>query len=189
MRYSEDHKAQTHQRIIEEAAHLFRRDGVGATGLQPLMKSLGLTHGGFYAHFKSKDELVEKALHHSVEQMGAVTADLASQEKPLARLVNGYLSPRHRSNPGNGCPLPTMCAELGQRGEPSPLTDEVVNSRLHTLAASLKGEQADEQSVLILSAMVGALLLSRSVSNPDLSNQLLETTRRLLIEQNTQLQQ
>ena len=62
MRYSQDHKAHTHQRIIEEASIRFRRDGIGATGLQPLMKALGLTHGGFYAHFSSKDELVEKAL-------------------------------------------------------------------------------------------------------------------------------
>ena len=62
MRYSQDHKAQTHERIIKEAAARFRRDGIGATGLQPLMKALGLTHGGFYSHFASKDELVEKAL-------------------------------------------------------------------------------------------------------------------------------
>ena len=55
MRYSQHHKAQTHQRIIEEASTRFRRDGIGATGLQPLMKALGLTHGGFYAHFASKD--------------------------------------------------------------------------------------------------------------------------------------
>jgi TetR/AcrR family transcriptional repressor of nem operon len=65
MRYSEDHKAQTRQRIIEEAARRFRRDGVSATSVQTLMKALDLTHGGFYAHFKSKDELVEEALLHS----------------------------------------------------------------------------------------------------------------------------
>jgi AcrR family transcriptional regulator len=62
MRYSSDHKAKTHQRIIKEASVRFRRDGIGATGLQPLMKALDLTHGGFYAHFKSKDELVERNL-------------------------------------------------------------------------------------------------------------------------------
>ena len=61
MRYSQDHKAQTHQRIIiKEASVRFRRDGIGATGLQPLMKALNLTHGGFYSHFRPKDELVEK---------------------------------------------------------------------------------------------------------------------------------
>ena len=69
MRYSEDHKAKTHQRIVDEAALRFRRDGVLATGLQPLMKALGLTHGGFYAHFKSKDDLVEQALQQSADQL------------------------------------------------------------------------------------------------------------------------
>jgi TetR/AcrR family transcriptional repressor of nem operon len=182
MRYSEDHKAQTHQRIIEEAARLFRRDGVGATGLQPLMKTLGLTHGGFYAHFKSKDELVETALRHSAEKLTAATAD---SEKPLSSLISGYLSSAHRANPGDGCPLPTISAELGQRGAPSPITDELIRDRLKTIEAGLSAEQADEQSVLVLSAMVGALLLSRSVSDPELSDRLLKTTRHLLIEQNT----
>lgn len=185
MRYSEDHKAQTHQRIIEEAARLFRRDGVGATGLQPLMKTLGLTHGGFYAHFKSKDELVETALRHSADKLTAVTNEIANSDKPLAHLISGYLSSAHRANPGDGCPLPTMSAELGQRGAPSPVTDELIRDRLQAIEAGLSVEHADEQSVLILSAMVGALLLSRSVSDPELSDRLLKTTRRLLIEQNT----
>ncbi|MFP6851315.1 MAG: TetR/AcrR family transcriptional regulator [Pseudomonas sp.] len=182
MRYSEDHKAQTHQRIIEEAARLFRSAGVGATGLQPLMKTLGLTHGGFYAHFKSKDQLVETALRHSVEKLNA---EISSGDKPLAKLISAYLSSAHRANPGEGCPLPTMSAELGQRGSPSPTTDEMVRERLKTIETGLGSEHADDQSVLILSAMVGALLLSRSVSDAELSDRLLKTTRRLLIEQNT----
>lgn len=185
MRYSEDHKAQTHQRIIEEAARLFRRDGVGATGLQPLMKTLGLTHGGFYAHFKSKDDLVETALRHSVEKLSEATREMAESEKPLATLISRYLSSAHRANPGEGCPLPTLSAELGQRGQPSPTTDEMVRNRLASIEAGLSGDDADAQSVLVLSAMVGALLLSRSVSDPELSDRLLKTTRRLLIEQNT----
>jgi hypothetical protein len=81
-----------------------------------------------------------------------------------------------------------MSAELGQRGAPSPVTDELIRDRLHAIEAGLHGEHgehADQQSVLILSAMVGALLLSRSVSDPELSDRLLKTTRRLLIEQNT----
>ena len=99
--------------------------------------------------------------------------------------ISGYLSSAHRANPGDGCPLPTMSAELGQRGAPSPVTDELIRDRLQAIEAGLSVEHADEQSVLILSAMVGALLLSRSVSDPELSDRLLKTTRRLLIEQNT----
>ncbi|WP_454255082.1 TetR/AcrR family transcriptional regulator [Pseudomonas sp. Marseille-Q8238] len=181
MRYSEDHKAKTHQRIIEEAARLFRQDGVGATGLQPLMKTLGLTHGGFYAHFKSKDELVEKALGHAVERLNT---SLAIQSQSLPAFIKYYLSSAHRADPGTGCPLTTLCAELGQRGQPSEITDSMVNNRLAMIEAALpEDEHADEQAVLMFSAMVGALLLSRSVSDPALSDRLLKTTRKLLIEQ------
>lgn len=184
MRYSEDHKAKTHQRIIEEAALRFRRDGVGATGLQPLMKALGLTHGGFYAHFKSKDDLVETALQHAVQALESNTAEaLEGAESPLQLFIQRYLSAAHRANPGVGCPLPTMSAELGQRGEPSATTDAMVRNRLALIEKNLEGENAQEESVLMLSAMVGALLLSRSVKDPELSDRLLKTTRHLLIEQ------
>lgn len=183
MRYSEDHKAQTHQRIIDEAAQRFRRDGVAATGLQPLMKALGLTHGGFYAHFKSKDELVETALRSSAEQLKASTEEIFAGADPLPQFIARYLSTSHRANPGDGCPLPTVSAELGQRGQPSPITDEVVSDRLRMIEACLDGEDAAERSVLLLSAMVGALLLSRSVSDPALSDRLLQTTRNMLLAQ------
>ncbi|NQD93154.1 TetR/AcrR family transcriptional regulator [Pseudomonas sp. CrR25] len=183
MRYSEDHKAQTHQRIIDEAARRFRRDGVGATGLQPLMKALGLTHGGFYAHFKSKDELVETALRSAAEQLKESATELFAGDDPLPRFIARYLSTAHRGNPEDGCPLPTVSAELGQRGQPSPITDEVIQDRLGMIESCLDGDDAGEQSVLMLSAMVGALLLSRSANDPALSERLLATTRRLLIEQ------
>lgn len=183
MRYSEDHKAKTHQRIIEEAARLFRRDGVGATGLQPLMKTLGLTHGGFYAHFKSKDELVETALRHSVDTLKVSADESGSGPKPLAGFIKFYLSSAHRADPGAGCPLPTMSAELGQRGQPSATTDEMIRNRLAMIEAELTSDAADEQSVLMFCAMVGALSLSRSVSDPELSDRLLKTTRKLLLDQ------
>ncbi|WP_417663072.1 TetR/AcrR family transcriptional regulator [Pseudomonas sp.] len=183
MRYSDDHKAKTHQRIIEEAARLFRRDGIGATGLQPLMKTLGLTHGGFYAHFKSKDELVETALAHSAEQLSGRTQQLFASEEPLATFIRGYLSSAHCANPGEGCPLPTMSAELGQRGQPSPVTDQLVEKRLKSIEGCLSGDNAAEQSVILLSAVIGALVLARSVSDPKLSERLLKTARQQLLEQ------
>lgn len=183
MRYSEDHKANTRQRIIEEASRLFRRDGVGATGLQPLMKTLGLTHGGFYAHFKSKDELVEIALEHAANELKVSAKESLDSETPLPTFIARYLSSTHQANPGAGCPLPTMSAELGQRGQPSPQTDQIILDRLGMIEAAMGGEEADEKSVLLLSAMVGALLLSRSAQDPELAERLLKTTRKLLIEQ------
>ena len=182
MRYSEDHKAKTHQMILDEAARRFRADGVGATGLQPLMKSLGLTHGGFYAHFKSKDDLVEQSLQHAAMQLKASLSLKTGPDAPLSQLITTYLSPQHRANPGQGCPLPTVSAELGQKGQPSATTDQLIKDRLASITDKLSGEDAAQESVMVLSAMVGALMLSRSVTDPALSDELLNCAREQLIK-------
>jgi len=186
MRYSEDHKAQTHQRIIDEASARFRRDGIGATGLQPLMKALGLTHGGFYAHFKSKDDLVEQSLRKAADDLADHCNNLFAEESPLVAFIDSYLSSEHRASPDEGCPLPTMSAELGQRGQASPTTDEVIQSRLKSIENTLPDQtRAREQSIVMLSTLVGALLLSRSANDPELSDQILDTTREWLKQQVT----
>lgn len=180
MRYSQDHKAQTHKRIIKEASVRFRRDGIGATGLQPLMKALGLTHGGFYSHFKSKDELVEKALQAAGEQVDVICAELFAQEHPLETFIDAYLSEWHQASPEAGCPLPTMSSELGLRGQPSATSDAVLNARLEQIKGTLQGENAADQSIFIMSALVGALLLARSVESPELAQRILDVTRECL---------
>lgn len=176
MRYSQDHKAQTHERIIKEAAARFRRDGIGATGLQPLMKALGLTHGGFYSHFASKDELVEKALQAAGAELDAHCAKLFAEDRPLEAFIDSYLSEWHQTSPHEGCPLPTMSSELGLRGQPSPTTDAVLEARLQQVENAL-GSDSAAQSVVIMSTLVGALLLSRSVENPLLAQRILDVTR------------
>ncbi|MBN0979070.1 MULTISPECIES: TetR/AcrR family transcriptional regulator [Pseudomonas] len=180
MRYSQNHKAQTHQRIIKEASVRFRRDGIGATGLQPLMKALNLTHGGFYAHFKSKDELVEKALQAASAELDAHCAALFSQERPLEAFIDSYLSEWHHTSPDQGCPLPTMSSELGQRGQQSPTTDTVLDARLKQIETALGSPSADEQSLVIMSTLVGALVLARSVENPQLATRILDVVRESL---------
>lgn len=177
MRYSQDHKAQTHQRIIKEAAARFRRDGIGATGLQPLMKALGLTHGGFYSHFKSKDELVEKALQAAGAELDAHCAMLFAEERPLEAFIDSYLSEWHQTSPEQGCPLPTMSSELGLRGQPSPTTDAVLKARLAQVRGELEGDNAADRSIIIMSTLIGALLLSRSVENHELAQRILDVTR------------
>ncbi|SHM97663.1 transcriptional regulator, TetR family [Pseudomonas asturiensis] len=177
MRYALDRKAQTHQRIVKEASVRFRRDGIGATGLQPLMKSLGLTHGGFYAHFKSKDDLVEQALRQSVDDAKVLTREMFAGQDALSEFIDLYLSSPHRDEPGTGCPLPNMCAELGQMERPSKLTDEITLHLLETFENALQSEDSQSKSVLILSSLVGALMLSRSVHDRQLSDHILNVTR------------
>ena len=177
MRYSQDHKAQTHQRIIKEASVRFRRDGIGATGLQPLMKALNLTHGGFYAHFASKDELVEKALQAAAAELDAHCEMLFSQERPLEAFIDSYLSEWHHTSPGEGCPLPTMSSELGLRGQQSTTTDAVLGARLKQIEAALADGRGDTQGLLMMSTLVGALVLARSVENPALAARIMDVVR------------
>ena len=180
MRYSQDHKAQTHQRIIKEASARFRRDGIGATGLQPLMKALGLTHGGFYSHFESKDELVEKALQESGNQVDGLCAQIFAEENPLEAFIDTYLSQWHQTSPHEGCPLTTMSSELGLRGQPSTTSDTVLKARLDQIEHTLKGDNTADRSIVIMAALVGALLLSRSVADPEFAQRLLDVTREHL---------
>jgi AcrR family transcriptional regulator len=177
MRYSQDHKAQTHQRIIKEASVRFRRDGIGATGLQPLMKALNLTHGGFYAHFKSKDELVEKALQEAAAQLDEHCEQLFSQERPLDAFIDSYLSEWHQTSPDQGCPLTTMSSEMGLRGQNSRTTDEVLNARLKQVETALGNPNDGEQSLVLMSTLVGALVLARSVESAELATRILEVVR------------
>lgn len=177
MRYSQDHKAQTHQRIIKEASARFRKDGIGATGLQPLMKALGLTHGGFYSHFRSKDELVEKALQEAGQQVDGLCAEIFAQDNPLHAFIETYLSEWHQTSPHEGCPLPTISSELGLRGQPSPTSDMVLNARLEQIENSLEGENNADRAIVIMSTLVGALLLSRSVADAEFAQRILDVTR------------
>jgi AcrR family transcriptional regulator len=179
MRYSTHHKAETRQRIVDEASRRLRKDGIDGTGLVPLMKALGLTHGGFYAHFDSKEALVQAALDAAAEQ------SLAKWQGPDAPadvgiLIERYLSARHRDNPGDGCPLPTLAAELGVRGRPSPTSDRMVER----MSAQLAGVELDaaeaDRGLVALAAMIGAITLARAVADPDTSQRILDATRAAL---------
>lgn len=180
MRYSQNHKALTHERIIKEAAGLFRRDGIGATGLQPLMKSLGLTHGGFYAHFASKNELVEKALEQAAGEVEGMCAEIFNQTQPLNTFIETYLSEWHVTSPHEGCPLPTMSAEMARQGIASPITDAVINARLKQIENTLQGSDTEEKSIMIFATLVGALVLARSAESDALREKILDVTRNTL---------
>jgi AcrR family transcriptional regulator len=183
MRYSSNHKAETRQRIIGEASRRFRKDGIEGTGLVPLMKALGLTHGGFYAHFVSKDALVQASLEAAVQQTlerWLPPADDAPAEPSPQAVIDHYLSPEHRDEPGEGCPLPTLAAELGLRGQPSATADTMI-ARMTAVLADCRLAPADgDQGVVALAAMVGALTLARAVSDRSASDAILAAVRDAL---------
>jgi AcrR family transcriptional regulator len=188
MRYSSNHKAETRQRIIGEAARRFRKDGIEGTGLVPLMKALGLTHGGFYAHFESKDALVQASLEAAAEQtlerwqVSGAGAPAANDPAgaPLRTIIDWYLSPQHRDEPEEGCPLPTLAAELGLRGQPSKTADTMVAHLTAQLADSRLAAGEGHEGIVALAAMVGALTLARAVSDRDASDGILAAVRTAL---------
>lgn len=172
MRYSQNHKAETRRRILDEAARRFRRDGIDGTGLVPLMKALGMTHGGFYAHFASKEALVEASLEAAADAVKEQWQDPLSPDQ-LRSFLATYLAPGHRDNPGEGCPLPSLCAELGLRGQPSAVSDGLALRMAQRLQACRLGDAGADQGLVTLAALVGALTLSRAVANPALSERIL----------------
>ncbi|MGH8332384.1 MAG: TetR/AcrR family transcriptional regulator, partial [Pseudomonas sp.] len=114
------------------------------------------------------------------EQVDVICAELFAQDRPLEAFIDAYLSEWHQTSPDEGCPLPTMSSELGLRGQQSPTTDVVLNARLEQVQGTLEDEDAADQSVVIMSTLVGALLLSRSVENSELAQRILDVTRAYL---------
>jgi AcrR family transcriptional regulator len=176
MRYSQDHKAQTHQRIIKEASARFRRDGIGATGLQPLMKALGLTHGGFYSHFKSKDELVEKALQAAGDEADIVCAELFAQDRPLDAFIDAYLSQWHQTCPEEAAHCPrchrsSACAGSRVRLQMRCSMRDFDKSRT-PLKATIR-----KNAALSSCPRWSGRCCFRCVENPELARQILDVTR------------
>ena len=187
MRYSEDHKAKTRQRIIEEAALRFRRDGVGATGLQPLMKALGLTHGGFYAHFPSRDALLVEALAHAGQQSAERLSQGNAQREargasPFRALIDSYLSDRHLSGTENGCAVAALVSEMPrQSAEVRGAAVERVRSLVALVAQTLPADAAPDSAAAIASQMVGALQLARALGDNAEGRALLAANRSALL--------
>src|SRR3984893_10845411 len=117
MRYSREHKLETHARIVKKASVRLREKGAHGIGVADLMKDAGLTHGGVYAHFDSREALVIEAFTDAMDRSTERWRKLAEQtppEKRLATIVESYLTPLHRDDPGQGCAVPALGAEIAR---------------------------------------------------------------------------
>ncbi|HEX8033789.1 MAG TPA: TetR/AcrR family transcriptional regulator [Ktedonobacterales bacterium] len=188
MRYSQQHKQQTRQRVIAAAARAFRAQGVANVSIPTLMKQVGLTHGGFYAHFESKDALVAEACAsgqgETVKQLFRA-AEQADPGKKLQAILDTYLTPAHRDNPASGCTIPALAAEIAR--EPAEVRHAFTQS-IRALLARLKPLMPDcgidatdeptneptDETLALLSGMAGAVLLARAVDDPALSDRILD---------------
>ncbi|MGW2959180.1 TetR/AcrR family transcriptional regulator [Streptomyces sp. NPDC001220] len=184
MGHSQAEKAASRERVLRIASRKVRTDGVGRLGIADLMKEAGLTHGGFYKHFASRDDLVTQAAAAALSEGSAKMERAARKNDQDARagLLDAYLGKQHRDTPATGCALVPLGAAAGRDGTEGDLHlkdayERQVRAYLD-LIAGLDDDATDDaraEAVLTLSAMVGAVLMSRAVADEDLSDELLET--------------
>ncbi len=180
MRKSRQEAAETRKRIVEAASCEFRKSGIVATGLNDLMKAAGLTHGGFYKHFQSKDQLVAEACAEAVESIIGVMAD----QPTLNAAVAAYLSIWHRDNPASGCPLASIGSELARTDiKTREAATDGFEKLIDILAKKSGTKDARRQALVAVSAMIGALTMARVVNNPELSAEILSEVEKSLTKE------
>jgi TetR/AcrR family transcriptional regulator, transcriptional repressor for nem operon len=182
VRTTKEEKAKTHERIVEIAAQRIREEGLDRPGVAEIMQAAGLTHGGFYKHFGSRDDLIGEATEKAVANSDQFVHELTDDApEPLAAFVDWYLSAEHRDEPGKGCAVAGL-ADGARHGDKRVRAayGRQVERYVENIERFLGGgNDARDQALLIVSAMVGALVLSRAVDEP-LSSELLDTVREEL---------
>jgi TetR/AcrR family transcriptional repressor of nem operon len=182
MRKSKAETAQTRQRIVEAAAKAFRRQGIDATGVAEIMAAAGMTHGGFYRHFQSKDQLVAEAMSASRKSfVDDTTAAAAQGAQALLEVFQDYVTEEYRDDVEDGCPLAANGSELVRADE---TTRHRMTASLRKIVANAApfmrvrdGEDPTDTAISLITNMVGALTVARLVDDPALSARILQTAR------------
>ncbi|MEG0675720.1 MAG: TetR/AcrR family transcriptional regulator [Comamonas sp.] len=191
MKVSKAQAAENREGIVDAAARLYREKGLDGVGVAEITRDAGLTHGGLYRHFESKDALAREACLRAFEWtitpldgLAPHAADAASAAKFHA-MVHSYLSANHRDHPGEGCPAAALAADAARAGpEMSEVFAQGVERNIQRFMGVLQGDDAAKrtQTIATLSSMVGALVLARATAagNPALSEEILATLRQQL---------
>jgi TetR/AcrR family transcriptional regulator, transcriptional repressor for nem operon len=176
MRVSREKAAENREKIVDVAARLFRERGFDGVGVDAIMKEAGLTHGGFYGHFGSKDDLAAEALTRALERGN----EKLSRFTELSSYVSAYLSQRHCADRGHGCGLAALGSDAAREGKGvrGALTGYVA-AHLDWIGELITGSAAARRrrAIATLSGMVGALTLARAVDDPALSREILAAAR------------
>jgi TetR/AcrR family transcriptional regulator, transcriptional repressor for nem operon len=186
MGHSKAHKTRTHKRIVSIASKRFREKGLAGFGIAELMKEAGLTVGGFYKHFDSRDDLVAEAVSSAFGgwKRRVDAAKAGGLSVSLAKLIDDYLSEAHRDNPGTGCAFSALAPEIARSDKRTrALTSEQVRNDIQLITGLLPGKDkrtARSRAIVTFSALVGAMSLARAVSNEALSGEILNTVGELL---------
>jgi TetR/AcrR family transcriptional repressor of nem operon len=180
MRYSETHKDETRERVLKLAAKALREKGPDRLAVAEIMQSAGLTHGGFYAHFASKDAFLEAALKEIFAQSGERRRRIVAKGTPreaLSAYIDFYVSKSHRDHPGEGCPIVALNSDLPRQSKAFRAAfDAGVKTLVDEIGrwiAAIGLEDPEKRAVSVISAMVGAVALSRTVSDRKFSDDLI----------------
>jgi TetR/AcrR family transcriptional regulator, transcriptional repressor for nem operon len=190
MRYSPEHKAKNHENILSVAARTFREQGADSSGIGTVMKKVGLTKGGFYRHFESKDDLFVEAVAQAFEEMGNRLTEIAKsapEGQALRAIIEHYLSTRHANAPGAGCVLSALGPEFGRK----PLSvrkrieasQDAYRERLVPFVPGRTREEKLANCRLLFSSMTGVLIMARVTSDPQKREQRLMEARNFFIKQ------
>ncbi|PUA30160.1 MAG: hypothetical protein B0W54_06495 [Cellvibrio sp. 79] len=194
MRVSREQAAENRGKILHTAAQLFREKGFDGIGIADLMKKVGLTHGGFYGHFSSKEDLMVQTCAYAVdeilEQGQAVrtqtqTTSAQTKSAKYKAFIARYLSAEHRDNPGRGCLMAALGVDAARQ---SPLIKQaftqsfnrLLNSLMNLLPATKTEAAKREQALLTLASLVGAQVIARAVDDPQLSEEILRVVNKNL---------
>jgi TetR/AcrR family transcriptional repressor of nem operon len=187
MGYSKASKANTHARLVEAAASRFKERGVDGISLAELMKDLKLTHGGFYKHFDSRDELVTEALALAMKQSGEVMRKqgLGLDNPDLPRFVDFYLDETHRDGRADGCAVAALAGDAARNSDGVQAQfREHIDGNLKALSEVLKpgsSQEARGTAILVLCSLYGALMTARAVGDSPLSREILRTVRKRVL--------
>jgi AcrR family transcriptional regulator len=176
---SASRKEETHDRIVEVAARAIRRSGYNGTGVADIMKEAGLTHGGFYAHFESRDALLAEAGDRAGAESVALAAKVAAaapEGQALQAMIQAYLSPEHIAAVETGCPVAALCSEMPRQAPEVRRAATIHIKEMIDLFARQMPDwgkpQAHEQAMALMCGMIGATMLARAVDDPKLSEAL-----------------
>jgi len=177
-RYDKGHRDTTQRHILDVASAQFRESGIAAVGLAGIMSEAGLTNGAFYTHFKSKEDLVRAVVLDALERREQRHKDNLASGVALETVIRDYLSPRHRDRAATGCPTAALVSEIARHPK---ATREAFTGKMSDIIALIAAQIPDgsaaerrRRAIKAYSAMVGALQLSRAVSDRQLSEEILE---------------
>jgi TetR/AcrR family transcriptional repressor of nem operon len=185
VRYTPQHKSTTHRKIVTTASELFRSQGIGKVGVTDLMQRAGLTHGGFYAHFSSKEALAAEACRAAFDESGQRLKQLLEEAAPgrkFATAVERYLTLAHRDNASKGCMAAALASEVARH--PGPLRDAMtagIRRWVDSIQQMIERDGLSIDAHAAVATMLGAIVLARATADPKLSDQIISHARESLL--------